>query len=603
MAAPRVASAPVPAATTAPAGLRRIVDSSRAPLAVTVLVVLAGVAHLLHANRGTFFYLDDWDFAIGRADLNGANLFGPQNQNWHTLNVLLFRGLAELFGLGTYLPARLVAAAVLVGIAVMVGRYAWTRLAPWTAPLVVLPLFFTAGWETVLWPFQVAQLLSIAAGLAALVLLDGERRARVPLAAALLVVATASSSAGIPLLGVVLVDRLLRSGRRLEALTVLPAIAAYLWWSDAYGYLSPNPNPSDANQVLVGLRQSVDTGMAAVQTYLGFSGTWGSIAGLVLLFGLVVAVCWRLFGAFPSDRPRIVALAAGLVGYWVLLSYGRSNVTGYFFSPRYLFISVVLLTLLLVELARSGVLQHAAGRVSMPERPRHARIWTRALPLVAVVLVLNASWQNGQTLRTGGFGLRTSADAMRGQIAALSLLPAARREAAFFFLDPVGPGIARPATYYFDGVDRFGGDTPTEAEIRELPQAARVQVDRALLGLSGGELPPGEALPPPSGPAPRITAGTGGTTAPDSEAGASCVAVTGPADTTEALLPISVRLRVTNTGAGPLTLFAGRYGPVTQESGYGVAPGSTRVVEVLDDLGTAPWTVGVRGRTARVCAI
>lgn len=576
--------------------MRVALTHRRAPLLAAAIAILAGAAHLLWANRGTYLYLDDWDFTLSRADLNDVSLFGPQNQNWHTTNVLVFRVLAELFGLGTYVPARLLAVAVLVAIAVLVAFYAWTRLSPWAAAPAVLPLFFTAGWESVLWPFQMSQLISIAAGLGALLLLqrDAAGRRAVGGAAALLVLAVASSSAGVPMLGVVLIDRLLRPGERRGALAVGPAVLAYLWWTERYGHLSPNPNPSDANQVLVGLRQSVDTGSAAIQSFLGFGGVWGSIAGFLLLVGLFVVLCWRIFAGHPADRARIAALLAGLVGYWVLLSYGRSNVTGYYFSPRYLFISMVLLTLLLVELARSGTLQlRAMDPAASPSVPRW--VWTRALPGLAVLLLLNASWQNGQTLRQGGFVLRSSAEAMRGQIAALSLLPPEKRDGAPFFLDPVARGIVRPANLYFGGQRQFGGPMPDDAEIRRTSEAVRVQTDRALLALAGGEVPVGEEPPPPAGPPPVVPGAR--------PVGRSCVAVTAATDLDETPLPIGPRLSVTNTGDGPLTLFASRYGPVTQGSGLGVPPGGSRVVQIAPDLGQAPWQLGVRGRAALVCSV
>ena len=145
--------------------------------------------------------------------------------------MLVYRGLLDLFGFNNYLAFRLLSAALLSGLGVFGYVYARRRIGPWWALLPLALLIISPGFEILLWPFQMGQLISAVAGVGALVLLDGApTRGRGVAIAVLLIVAVASSSAGIPFVALVVYDRLLRPGGRVEALLALPAMLAYGLW-------------------------------------------------------------------------------------------------------------------------------------------------------------------------------------------------------------------------------------------------------------------------------------------------------------------------------------------------------------------------------------
>ena len=166
----------------------------------------------------------------------------------------MYRVLAELFGIGSYLPWRLTALAIHLGCCALVYVLARRRLGPWWALVPLALVLVTRGWETVLWPFQMGQMLSILCGLGALVALD-RRDWRGDLAASLLLVlALASSSFGPPLVLAVAVELVLSRWRALWVL-VAPA-AAYLWWHFEYNAVLPSQGATN----LSGIRYALELG-------------------------------------------------------------------------------------------------------------------------------------------------------------------------------------------------------------------------------------------------------------------------------------------------------------------------------------------------------
>ena len=243
-------SAEPTAATARPRGvpdgsgaLERLRDDPRAAAVAALFVIVAALVIVLAAGRDTWFYLDEWDFAVRATNLSADSVLTPQNQNWHSTTVFVYRGLLDLFGFSSYVPFRLVSAGLLAGLGVLGYLYARLRIGPWWALLPLALLIISPGFEILLWPFQMGQLISAVAGLGALVLFDGAlTRGRGIVIAVLLIVAVASSSAGIPLVALVVYDRLLMPGRRVEALLALPAILAYGLWYLEYGTREDAPN-------------------------------------------------------------------------------------------------------------------------------------------------------------------------------------------------------------------------------------------------------------------------------------------------------------------------------------------------------------------------
>jgi hypothetical protein len=562
-------------------------------------VAIGGAVVLLAAGRGTWFYLDEWDFSLRAAHLSLDSIMGPNNQNWHGTVVLLYRAIFELFGFH-YAPFRLLATGLVVAIGLLAYVYARRRIGPWWALIPLALVVASPSFEVQLWPFQMGQLLSGAGGLGALLLLDRDpTRGNRAAAAALLVLAVASSSVGVPLVALIAYDRLLTPGRRREVLVALPAVVAYAIWYAEWGTREPSPNEFTAPALSAAADRVVSIGDGVVTALLGLTsqGAKGTLIGQIGFAVLVVAVCWRIFGPYSKDRPRVIALAAGLVTFWCLLAWGRGpQGAGIEVSGRYLFLSQVLVVLLLAEVG-AGV-----GEWLRAERARGRR-WAEpgrvvASAAVAVVVALALVHHVRTELDFGGI-LRENARAMRGQVYGLSLLPPERRAVAPFYLEALGPQIQRSASPYFDLMGRFAGPDPGEEEVRALPADARGRADLALFGanlaaaaaadLRSGGAPPevgvvGSARPRQAGPCVTVRSAGGS------------VLVT--------VRPPPSGMAVENLGAAPLELRGRRYAPGWAGPGrVDVAPKTTLPVILQPDQGSEPWRLRLSGAAVRLCSL
>lgn len=591
-------------------------DGSRWSWVVAGVLLVLGVGLVLWANRGSTFYLDDWAFAVGRADLTADQLFGPQNQNWHLTTLLIYQALLHLWAFDTYVPYRLVSALVLLTIGLLTYVYARRRIGPWWSLGALVPVVITSGTEIVLWPFQIGQLLSIAGGLGALVLLDREGPRRIGAvigAGLLLVMAVASSSAGIPMLLLVLADGVLRAlkptvaGLRKPGLITLaagiPALLVYAWWHQVYGKLSPPPQGTNLPAFNGALSQTIDAGQAATQRLLGLFDTpsaSGPFLGQIAFAALVVLVCARIFGPHRADRPRILAITAAVVGYWFLLSWGRSNVQDFTASPRYLFISQVLLVLLLVEIGASlrWQFQDRAGVFAL-DRVRTG--WV-ALCGLGVAFAVWASFQTSQQIREDGYHLRVAGWATNGQNAAFDLLPDESKAMAPFYLDAAGRGLGYPGSLYLEGLQRFGGSPPSEADLKAMPSASRQFADAYLLAYYGPLVPDDQLPATPRGDAPELVAGDGEAPTIEPVRGKACAKVTHPTELGTVAIPTDRPLSITNTGPVDAWLQGRRYADAwSPRADIVIPPGQTRVLRIAPDGGTAPWHVQARGSSWRIC--
>ncbi len=579
------------------------------------LVLAAGLALILWSNRGSFFYLDDWDFAILRTRLGEGDIFGPQNQNWHVTTLMVYYALLKVFGFGSYVPFRLASAALLATIALLGYLYARQRVGAWWALAAISLIVFNSGTEIALWPFQIGQLVSIASGIGALLLVDREPRAAVLAGiAALLLLAVVSSSAGIPMLLIVIVDRFLcrggprcgfgPGGPRLALLATAPALLLYAWWN--HKWAGPNPNPANLAAYSAALSGAIDAGQNGVQRTLGLfdaAGPSSSFWGQIAFAALVILTCARIFGPHPADRRRIIAVCAGLVGYWVLLSWGRANVPGYANSPRYLFITQVLLVLLAADLGKSVLGQHR-DRLGMFSGVRGTAL-ASGLMVVVVLATVTSALHTSKELRNLGYVLRIQGWAAKGQSAAIALLPPEDQPHASFFLDPASRGLGRPGSMYLDGLKRFGTDLPTEAELRGLPVEAREFADGYLLDRFAPVVAADQYGPdrPPRGTPPTITQVGLEPVQITPERGTACVKVSARSELGTVSIPIAGATNITNTAQIPSFLQGRRYAPgFSQPADLPIPPKQTRRVGIRRDQGSAPWSLQLRGSASRICA-
>ena len=314
------------------------------PHARLVLLVAGFVvaAAILWLTRSYTFYFDEWTFITTAPDWTLATFFEPHNEHPSMLFRLGYWALLHSVGLRSYLPY--MAALMLVHVANVLLIFELVRrrsgdLIGLAAALLLLVL--GAGWEDLLWAFQVAWLASVACGLAGLLLLQNPRRTWA--AALLLAGSLGFSGIGVVFAAAATVQLALTPARRRDLLWLAPIGVAVLAWYVAFGRFGthPNPQPTAANLLvdplyaLWGLSQSV-AGLIA-------EGGW---VGAPLLAAAVAAVGWdwKRHGVDPFA----VGVAAGLVALYLVTGLTRAQL-GYEQSgaSRYVYVGAVMWLILL----------------------------------------------------------------------------------------------------------------------------------------------------------------------------------------------------------------------------------------------------------------
>jgi hypothetical protein len=429
--------------------------------AVGLAVLAVGAARYLDSlGHGRIFFFDEWDFVLDRHDGGLDSLLQPHNGHLSLVPAALYRALFEVVGLAPYSAYRWMGTTVhlLVGVVVFLllrKRNPPVRALALTSPLVLLG----AGWENLLWPFQVGTMASVLFGLLALLLLDHRTRGADLGAAAALGVAVASTGFGLPFAVGAAVEAVLAGGWRRATRVVGPAAALYGLWYLGYG----------TSESAVGDTASIgsfltDGPAAAVAALAGLSIGWGRLLAVVGLVGLFAAVLVR-----RRADVRLVSLAVTTVVLWLLLALGRGSV-GDPAASRYVYVGAVLLVLLVGEVVADA---------------RHRTAVTVAVAVLAPLCILAGL----STLRSGATQLRRNSTFLRAELAEVERL-GAERVAPGFRPDPVrapqitaGPYLAAVATL---GSPLAGEPVPTDppAVLHEVDRVAR-QAQKVLVPARG----------------------------------------------------------------------------------------------------------------------
>jgi hypothetical protein len=360
--------------------------------ALALLVV--GGALLLHLGRDTSFYFDDWNIVLERREWTLDALLRPHNEHLYVAPVFIYKVLFATVGIESYLPYRLAGVSLALVAAALMFIYARRRVGDLPAlAAAALLVFLGSGWIDLLWPFQMGFVGSLAAGIGALLCLDRHDRRGNLGAGALLTVALAFSSLGIPLLVAAAVEVLAPSSRRRSWPVIAAPAALYALWWVAY---HSNDEGFTGENVVDAPHYVAEAGAGAAAAVFGLGGEWGRTLIVILLAALVVRA-WR-FEAVPW---RLAALVTLPLAFWGLTALARAHL-GEPMSPRYLYPGAACLLLVAVEAARGTVL----GR--------------RALALV-LVLAAASIISNIGSLHDGATSLRATANSVRGALAATEL--------------------------------------------------------------------------------------------------------------------------------------------------------------------------------------
>jgi hypothetical protein len=461
------------------------------------LLAIAAVL-LLHETRGTTLWVDEWVWALDRRGSSVGTFLEPHNGHFSLVPIVLYKALFATAGLDHYVAYRVMAVVAHLLCVALVFVYASRRVSG-LAALAAATLILTLGpaWQNFLWPFQVGWLLSLAAGLGALLMLDrGDRRGDVG-AFALLALALASSGLGLVIAAGLLVEVLWGRGEWRAAWIAAGPLAVYaVWWSVYQDTavlrhnipLAPGFAADAAGGALAALAGLTEVRVDAggTLTDAGAALGWGrplAIAGA----GLMI---WRLAKMRPVPA-RVLTLLTIPVSFWLLTGLQRAHV-GSPDTSRYLYVGAFFVVLLVVELIRGLSLPRGAAAV--------------AAGAVGLAVISNLG-----DLRAGARFLRVQAPVARADLGALELARASvpRGYVAKHF--PGTPFIAIRAARYFDAAESYGTPAFTPAELAAATEPARSTADAELVAIHRIALRRGSAATPGRG-APAVDAATGGTT-------------------------------------------------------------------------------------------
>jgi hypothetical protein len=423
-----------------------------------IVVVAAALvcAAILWLARSYTFYFDEWSFILTAPDWTWRTYFEPHNEHPSILLRVGYALLLDTVGLRTYLPYLTGALLLHFANGLLLFELVRRRAGDLAAMVVAADLLVLgAGWDDILWAFQMAWLASVALGLAMLLVL------RRPSTSVNMLVATVLLTASLMFSGIGVVFAVagavqvaLTAGRRKDLAWFLPTGVALAAWYVAFGRFGthPNPQPTAANVLLVpqyalwGLSQSV----------AGLIGEGGWIGGPLLGSAVVaIALAWRR----RHPDPTAIGLAAGLVTFYIVTGLTRAQL-GYAQagSSRYVYIGAVLWLVLLAD---------ALGQ--LPWRGT----WRPALVACLFLVCFNSAVLL--------FSYATArAVLMERQVSDLQALAAVRNNPCLNLngaVDPlVMPEETDPALYY-RAIDRYGDPSAG------MPVADRADFDRARSNL------------------------------------------------------------------------------------------------------------------------
>jgi hypothetical protein len=297
---------------------------SRVAVALHVLTLLGGFFVLLYCNRDQWFFGDEWDF-LGHRGLSNADysLWEPHTAHWSTAPILIYRALYSVYGLRTYVPY----VVVLLVLHLAVAHLLWRVLLRAGVDQVIATalatvfVFLGAGYENLLWAFQIGFIGSMALGLAGLLLVnhDGRWGARDVAGWVVSVVGLMFSGITVTMVAVAGLTVLMRRGWRHAVLTVSVPGAVYVTWF----FLTGDKNVADEERTLddlVRYPEYIWSGLrSAFEATVGFQG-----AGAVIVLGLAFFLL-RRGGRSTGPAAPAYACALGVLVLYAIIATGRAG--------------------------------------------------------------------------------------------------------------------------------------------------------------------------------------------------------------------------------------------------------------------------------------
>lgn len=293
-------------------------------LAIHLLTLMGGFFLLLYCNRDQWFFGDEWDFLAHRG-VTGADhsLWEPHTEHWSTVPILIYRALYSLYGVRTYVPYVVVLVLLHLAVAHLLWRVLLQAGVDQTVATALATVFVVlgAGYENLLWAFQIGFIGSVALGMAGLLLVnhDGRWGGRDFAGWAVSIVGLMFSGVSVTMVTVAGLAVFMRRGWRHALLTVSVPGVIYLTWF----FFTGNKNVGDDERTLDDVfkyPEYIWNGLrTAVEATVGFQG-----AGAVILLGLA-AFLLRRGGRSKGPAAPAFACALGALMLFAIIATGRAG--------------------------------------------------------------------------------------------------------------------------------------------------------------------------------------------------------------------------------------------------------------------------------------
>jgi hypothetical protein len=542
-----------------------------------LVLVLTG-AWLIYETRGTTLWFDEWLWALEYRDNSLDGFIAPHNGHPTLIPVAIYRLLFATVGIDQSAPYRAVGIAGHLLCAALLYVYASRRAGVAVAILAASAILLLGpGWQNIVWPLQIGWLVSIAAGLGALLMLDRRDRLGDIAACALVALCVAASGPGVAIAAGLLVEAVRDRGVRSAWIVAVPLGLLAVWW------LAYQDSGSVRRELSLAPGFAADSAAATLSALAGLAGPLIGDDGTTLAWGRPLAVAaagvllWRLW-RMERVPTRVLTLLSVLAAFWCLTAVQRAGI-GPAESSRYIYVGAVFVVALGVELGRNVAVSR--------------RTWFVVGGAAMLIAVANVG-----DMRSGAAFLRDQALLTRTGLAALEI---ARPVAA---PDRPVEGIAGyplvvvRADQYFAIARDLGTPAASVDELRAAPEGARRRADEELTEIHAVAVRPSVPQLEPDTP-PTVDTTTGG----EVRRRGGCVefapAAAGPAQLDPAV-EITVPaggVVITATGDGAtvaLRRFADGY---PAEPVGRIAPGGAGRLAIRSDFAPEEWHARVASET------
>jgi len=541
--------------------------------------LLGGLLLLLFFNRRDYFFADEWDFVLRRGLTHAElGLFTPHNEHWSTIPILVFRTVFHFAGARSYLPYLLPMLALHLAVAHLIWR---TMLRVGVGPLLSTTLVgmfvvLGAGYQHLLWAFQVSQSGSLFFGWAMIMVVDRERPSWRSDALGWLfgVLSLLCSGVGVPMVLAAALLVAFRSGLRPAVRCASVPALVYLSWYVAVGHSGYNGQNGGGGFLdsLAALPHLTWVGLTHV-----FEATFG-VAGLGGV--LVVALAGYLLRGQRRMREGgvqavVVATALTTIAFYALVVSGRTALGEQgATASRYLYIAVALL-LPAIGLA----LTELDNWLHVP--------WSVAAGVVILLAVYNVG-----ELRSYAATNYTVQPAVQRRVIAAAQLARTQPVIAALVEPTYDPDISIQALRRLDRAgDLPAGPPATPAELLEAARYLQVSLTEAPLYAPSA--------------APRLVRFAG---LPGAAGDPGCVTFDPAGTTTRLYLAVPSgggSLSVTSEAGGSMqvTLNPGASSPLGSERPLALAASRTEWLNIATAEGTPTLTLPAQSGQVRVCGL